>query len=308
MWSRLQNTGWSRSETERWSLLGARLVCLLLALGLLWMLARTFWLLVPAGEESGSVPARATANASGNSPAMSIAKWHLFGAANPQARASQSAAATTLDLTLRGTLADADPKRGMAVIANAQGEERVWQVGEEVTPGATLDEVHADRVVLLHGGVREELRLPRDQAAARVAPLPTGQRNGFAPRNTAMDATPGAVTSFEPPRMAQGALDWQKTMESIGGSPADVARNVRIEPVLNDGRIAGVRVSTANGDAALLGKLGLRPSDIVTAVNGVPVDSIERGQQILQSLKSAQDVRVTVTRDGAPAEITVRLQ
>ena len=97
-------------------------------------------------------------------------------------------------------------------------------------------------------------------------------------------------------------------MEAIGGSPADVARNVRIDPVFNEGRISGVRVSSANGDAALLGKLGLRPSDIVTAVNGVSVDSIERGQQILQSLKNAQDVRVTVTRDGTPAEITVRLQ
>ena len=43
-------------------------------------------------------------------------------------------------------------------------------------------------------------------------------------------------------------------------------------------------------------------------VNGTPVDSIERGQQIMSSLGSASSVRVTVLRAGKPTEITVGLR
>ncbi|MBN8483119.1 MAG: PDZ domain-containing protein, partial [Xanthomonadales bacterium] len=109
-------------------------------------------------------------------------------------------------------------------------------------------------------------------------------------------------------QMAHGAVDWQKAMDQVaGGNAADLARRVQVTPVLDNGRVAGLRVSTA-GDAALMARLGLRPSDIVTAVNGIPVDSVARGQQILESLGSATEVRVTVTRDGMPAELALKLR
>jgi len=46
----------------------------------------------------------------------------------------------------------------------------------------------------------------------------------------------------------------------------------------------------------------------VTAVNGMAVDSVERGRQIMDSLGNANSVRVTVLRNGKPAEITVGLR
>jgi general secretion pathway protein C len=128
-------------------------------------------------------------------------------------------------------------------------------------------------------------------------------------RNTAPAATGASVPpTFVAPQIAHGAVDWQQAMDKVGGGSVDtLAKRVQVTPVLDNGRIAGVRVSTA-GDTALMARLGLRPSDIVTAVNGIPVDSVARGQQILDSLGSATDVRVTVTRDGVPAEITMKLR
>jgi general secretion pathway protein C len=271
------------------------------------LLARTFWLLVPSDEGFGALSTM-PASASGNSPSVSISKWHLFGNAPQQARALRNAPTTTLNMSLRGTLADADPKRGIAVIADAQGVERAWRAGEQIAVGVALDEVHADRVVLLHDGVQEVLTLLRDEPSDRVAPIPDNQRGGSPLRNTSTPATPGAVNAYAPLSLPQGSVNWQQAMDKVGGSPAEVARNVRIDPVMDNGRIAGVRVSAANGDAAVLARLGLRPSDIVTAVNGVPVDSVARGQQILDSLRDANSVRVTVTRNGVPAELTVQLR
>ena len=282
----------------------------LLVLLALWLLARMFWLLVPGDEGLGTAPARAVSVASA-APEVSISKWHLFGNAPQQQALQRNAPATTLSLSLRGTLADADPRSGIAVIADAQGVERAWRVGEEISVGVVLDEVHADRVVLMHDGVQEVLALARDESSERVAPIPASQRGGRPPPSggAGNPANSSVLPIFVPPKLAHGSMDWQKTMDKIGGnSPAEVARNVRIDPVMDNGRMAGVRVSMANGDAAMMAKLGLMPSDIVTAVNGVPVDSVARGQQIMESLRDAKSVRVTVTRGGVPTEITVQLQ
>ena len=45
-------------------------------------------------------------------------------------------------------------------------------------------------------------------------------------------------------------------------------------------------------------KLGLMPGDLVTAINGTPLDDPARGMEILQSMNSATDVTVTVERNG----------
>ena len=47
----------------------------------------------------------------------------------------------------------------------------------------------------------------------------------------------------------------------------------------------------------LINQLGLRAGDVVTSVNGAPVDSLARGQQIFESLRTAASVRVTIDVD-----------
>ncbi len=286
--------------------MAAFVVCVVL---LLWMLARTFWMLVPGDDGVSAGPLRSATVASAQ-PGVSVSKWHLFGNAPQQQALLRNAPATTLSLSLRGTLADADPHSGIAVIADAQGIERACRVGEEISAGVTLDEVHSDRVVLKHDGVQEVLALERDESNEHVAPIPADERGAKAVRkaSTGSATEPGPLPTFAPPQIANGALDWQKTMQKVGGGdPAELARNVRIDPVISNGQIAGVRVSSVNGDSAMMARLGLQASDIVTAVNGVPVDSVARGQQIVESLKNASSVRVTVNRGGVPTEITVQL-
>lgn len=291
----------------------AMAACVLLALVIAWQLARLAWQFVPVDDASLSAPLRSAASAP-SAPSVAVSKWHLFGA--PPVRAAVSGPGTpttTLALNLRGTLAESDPRTGLALIADANGSERAWRVGDEIAPGVTLDEVHADRVILRHDGVQEALVLSRNEAPPAVTPAIKPGPAGAPLRNTAPapSAAPAgtAPISFAPPNIAHGAAgNWQQTMDRVaGGDMAALAKNVQVTPVMENGRIAGVRVSSAGNDA-LLGRLGLRPSDIVTAVNGVPVDSVARGQQIIESLGNASEVRVTVTRDGVPSVISVKLR
>ena len=73
-------------------------------------------------------------------------------------------------------------------------------------------------------------------------------------------------------------------------------QRVQIAPVLDDGKLSGVRVSASGADAALLAQAGLQPGDVVTAVNGQRVDSIERGQQIAAGAAGKGDFIIV---DGA---------
>ncbi|TCO41403.1 type II secretion system protein N [Dokdonella fugitiva] len=287
-------------DRGRVALLAANLCCALLAVLALWLLVRLLWALVP-GDDAAIAPAPVPAGvASAAAPARSIAQWHLFGSA-PAQRGGDGPSTTSL--ILRGTLADADPKAGIAVIADAGNGERSWRVGEEVSPGVRLARVYADRVVVTRDGTEETLALPRD-GDLRPASVPRGAP-GTASSHAARANTTTSTNTPAPRARAPTSL--QAQIERLRQNPAELMKRVQVVPVLSDGHLSGVRVSTGT-DTVLLSQLGFEQGDVVTAVNGTPVDSIERGQQIMSSLGSASSVRVTVLRAGKPTEITVGLR
>jgi len=264
-----------------------------------WLLVRLIWFLVPRGDAALDVPVR-TAESGGPAPSQSVAKWHLFG--NTPPRPGASSTAVVQGMILRGTLADNDPRAGVAVISSDSGE-RAFRVGEAVGAGMTLTRVFPDRVMLTHDGVEETLTLPRDQNLAPgdvvrpTAASVTRSSGANAARSTSASSTPST----------RAPTDWQQTVERLRQNPEELAKRVQIVPVLDNGKLSGVRIS-AGTDTALIHQIGLRPGDIVTSVNGAPVDSVARGQQILDSLRTASSARVTVLRDGKPTDVTVSLK
>jgi len=281
------------TDHERRSRFAALGVCALAASVCLYLLVRLAWLLVPRGGDPALAPtgaAAAPANAS-----VSVAKWHLFG--NPQALASTSAApslATVLKLGLRGTLALPDPKdeRAIAIIANEQGAESSFRIGADVASGAKLAEVYADHVVLDHQGVAETLTLPRPEQHAPPAPAAAPPRAATVPSGIVTGA-PAASAPGSAPAAAAGRLD-----------PQEFAR--QIKPVFADGRIIGADISSA--DSALLARVGLKPTDVVTAINGTALSTVSNPQALMDQLRNSQSIQVTVQRDGKPATLTLSLR
>lgn len=266
-----------------------------------WLLVRLIWQLLPQAEpaRAGDTPAAAAVLAPAST--RSVASWHLFGE-TPRRGGAGADAASTLSLILRGTVAESDPKAGLAVVAGTDGGERAFRVGEDVLPGVRLVAVLPDRIVLSRGGAEETLRLPRERTAApaeavRAAPAISA---GRVPRAAASAAAPGV-------QAVRVNGDAQQSLARLRQNPDELIKRVPVVPVLDGGRLAGVRVA-AGADAALLGQFGLRTGDVVTAVDGQVVDSFARGQQILSNLAAAKSARVTVLRDGKPVELDVGLQ
>ncbi|HZC86194.1 MAG TPA: PDZ domain-containing protein, partial [Steroidobacteraceae bacterium] len=54
-------------------------------------------------------------------------------------------------------------------------------------------------------------------------------------------------------------------------------------------------------------RLGLRPGDQVTAINGTPLDDRDRGEQILHTLSSSSEAHVTVIRNGQPQDLVLNI-
>ena len=292
-----------RADQARLSRYAASSVCALAALACLWMLVRLFWLIFATGNNKVDIAPLAMPAAT--TVPLSVAKWHLFG--NPQnvalMRLARNAPKTTLRLTLRGTWALADPHQGLAMIEDEHGSEHAYKIGDEVAAGAKLAEVYPDHVVLNHEGANEILSLPIPEAHA--PPLPPANQRNLA--NTKSDRASSIPPTFVPPSMANGAIDWSRAQKQLQIDPAQLAKQVHIAPVFENGKIAGARLSGGGRVAELMQQAGLKPTDLITAVNGTSLSSLSNPQELMDNLKDASSLQVTVMRDGKPATLTLNL-
>lgn len=300
----------SSIDRNRYSEPAAALACIAFAIVVVWLLVRLVWALVPRSDAALELaPPRLANTAGGALPAQSVANWHLFGTSRATSAAGAAAPATTLSLILRGTFAASDSRTGIAVIAGQGGEERAYSVGQEVTPGARLTAVYPDHIVLTHDGVDESLTLPRDRNFAPgdiVRPTPaTASSRGVHNPSAGLPSNFAAQTAAT--RSAQAPADWQQTVARMRDDPAELMKRLQVVPVLDGGKLTGVRLA-ANGDATLIQQIGLRPGDVVTAVNGTPIDSFARGEEIMSNLAKSSSVNATVVRDGKTISLTIGLQ
>lgn len=71
--------------------------------------------------------------------------------------------------------------------------------------------------------------------------------------------------------------------------------------------MAGVRLATGR-DSDLLSRAGLLPTDVVTQVNGIPLDGPQRSAELMTALKDARTVQITVRRDGKDLQLSIGLR
>ncbi len=278
--------------------------CAVLGALAVWLLARLIWILVPRGDVADAAIQVASSDAAATT--TSIAKWHLFG--NTPAAVTASGAATQ-SMILRGTLADRDPGSGVAVIDAGDGE-KAYRAGETIEGGVKLARVYPDHAILTRDGAEETLALTRDRnlQPAEIVRQPGSGAARNARQPSATNAPSPAAPANAAGQTAHASPQLQQAIDRARANPEELARRLQIVPVLDGGRMTGIRLSAGPADAPLMNQMGLRPGDVVTSVNGSPVDSLARGQQIIEGLRNASSARVTVLRDGRPTDVTISLK
>jgi general secretion pathway protein C len=210
---------------------------------------------------------------------------HLFGNAAAQATGdAANAPATSMPLVLTGLFASQDPKEGMAIIGESAQAAKFVIVGQQVPGGAQLHSVYDDRVIIDRAGTLESVFLPKN----------TGNALAMAP-------PPMAASQ---PQGNEAMVDRMRKM--VSADPGVIGQLMRPQAVFAGGKMRGFRVYPGANRQAF-SRMGLRPGDLVTAVNGTPLDDKDRAEEIFATLSSSTDARVSVTRNGRQQELVLNL-
>lgn len=196
----------------------------------------------------------------------------------PPATAPVVAVPSLEGVTLYGVLGGGPG--GGAVIVGTEERQRVVRVGREVVPGARLKEVGLGYAVVETGGgdMRIELRgAPAAGSASPAAPAPA----------PAASATPAASVATPEQRTAQ-TLDFR----------------TGLAPHKEGGRTTGFTVRPG-ARMPMLQSAGLRPGDIIVAVNGQAFTSEEKVMELSDELATSYTAEIDYLRAGKPMKARI---
>ncbi len=235
-----------------------------------------------------------------------IGTWHLFGQAEfgrPVEAPPVPLPTTPLKLRLVGVFfMEQGSDRALALIADDNGLERGYRLGEPVPGGARLQRIQRDHVVISRNGREEVLKLPR--------------LGDEVPETAPMSAPPNAPGSTIEPMAEPAAsgdarvIDASAVAERLRGDMMTQPRALEdiafASPYLQNGQFVGFRLREGR-DPKLLGQLGLRGGDVVTAINGSRLSSPVQGLALLRQVLGADQVNVRVLRSGVEIPLTFSL-
>jgi len=250
---------------------------LAVALGIQAAIFVTRW--AGAGNPAAPSVARLTTSAQAQVDIAAITGAHLFGVSPQASGGGEGAPATRIPLVLTGTLAASRAGAGLAILGPNPGAVKVYAVGDIVPGGARLHAVYDDRVLLEHDGHLESLLLLREK-------LGSSPRFGV--------ATPPIERAVEHVR------------QLMTDNPGVLTAVIRPQPLFAGGKLVGYRVYPGP-NARAFGGLGLRPGDLVTAIDGTPLNDPSRSEEIFRTLGSSSEAHVTVVRDGRTQDLDLNL-
>ncbi|MCH8532715.1 MAG: hypothetical protein LAT65_17825 [Saccharospirillum sp.] len=203
---------------------------------------------------------------------------------------------TRLNLTLQAILAQGLEGEGFAIIAQRSGAGRAFSIGDDVFGQAELAAVYGDRVILSRNGQMETLRYPRIESSGLLlardedprAPEPSSDQSS--PSNFT-ESVQRAQEEFERGGNVEAQVEQMVSYiaERANSDPQGLIQEVGLEPTG-----AGYQVTR---NARQLQMAGLRPGDVVTAVNDNPVGNIAQDQMLLnQILQSGGELKISVQR------------
>lgn len=207
----------------------------------------------------------------------SILRANLFGQSAPAAGAD-NAPVTSMSLALTGVIAWNDEKLGFAMVGTTPADAKLYKVGDALPGGARLHAVYVDRVLLDRGGTIEALLVP-------VRAPPAGP---------------------PPPMVQNPAVPAGRVQQIMRENPTLLNQVMTRNPQIEGGKLRGMKVYPGPNRAAF-DRLGLKAGDLVTAVNGLPLEDRTKVDEIFNSLSTAPEARVTVERNGNRQELHLNL-
>ena len=235
--------------------------------------ARLIWLLAAPLGPVGAWKATSALTAPGDSSVLTGFDpfFRLSAGAGP-------AVVTSLNLKLHGVREDRATGRGSAIIALPDGRQLSFAVGEEIMPGVALAAVGFDNVTISRGGALEQIFLDQSEPAPTVGAPPP------APAPAA-----GQPPQAQPPAPA----------------PVPAGQPLSLQPRMGGGGINGIIVGPGGDGGHAFRAAGFVAGDVIVAVNGQRVTSLEQARAAIG--RAGGEVNVMVDRGGRAVPLRVRM-
>jgi general secretion pathway protein C len=264
-------------------------VTALLAVYVVWQagsLVWKLWLLDQEPSRAAALVPLPPANAEPES-LQDLLRYPLIrSAANPATAGSAplDRPKTSLNLKLVGLMYSTDQDQARAIIESEKDGARSYSTHERVADKAEIYSIEPDRVILLHAGRQETLMLDPEQNASGARRDDARQRGNGPDENRVSRQESGKVP--------------KKT--------ADLMREFSATPVMDQGELVGFRLQAVQ-NPEIMAAWGIDPDDVITAVNGIPLNSQGKVMVLYDKLKKQKEFELTLNNGGRSRTIMVDL-
>ena len=167
-------------------------------------------------------------------------------------------------------------------VIQIDGNEQIFHLKEKLPDGARLEKIEREEVLV---------RDPDGGLFTLALPKVAGGEPERQAEPPAQQPESEGVKKVGENRWIISRQEAQKARQNMGV----LMRQARFEPRLNNGRIEGFAVRMIR-PRTLLWDLGLKRGDVVKEINGVQLDSPEKGLEILNQLQEARNISIGLER------------
>lgn len=252
-----------------------------------YQLSLLVWKLVPQPQinntfidTSASSQASAGNTVSASQKVSEITTKFLYGQQLKQAQPTtvvEDAPKSSLNYKLRGIYYSDDESLASIILEKSSNDTQFYRLGDEIDRNIFIHQIQADAVIISRSGKLEKLVLEKPEL------------------NLTQNSADQRLINVRPASASSEVL--QNYRRRYANNPMALARRFSAIPVQENGRNIGYKLKALRGEQ-LLKKLDLQEDDVFVAINGIGLDKPFQALDALKSLTTADNVSVTVLRNG----------
>ena len=193
--------------------------------------------------------------------------------------------------------ADDDPEWSFATISEGK-EKKLCRVGDRV----------GDRTVSWITWRYLFLRSPSEECYIDLFGEPGGDKKSSKRDRSAPGASSGTdiKDGIKIISDTERVVD-RSVIDQVMTEPSKFIRSVRIRPYRENGQVTGFKLRRFDSKSPL-GLLGAQRGDVIHAINGVKLTSVDDAMSAYQNLQTMNDLTFSITRKGKPMEMNIRIK
>jgi general secretion pathway protein C len=198
---------------------------------------------------------------------------------------------TDLKLKLWGTVARQDGTAYAVIEDTKTRKQDLYRTGDSIQ-NAIVKRILREKIILTVGE-RDEILTMEEVVSSKSSIRPGSKASR--PKKLPVSSYSRKITLN------------RETMESALENLGQLMDQATIRPHIEDGRPAGISITGIKPNA-IFRRMRLRNGDVITGVNGRPIESVEDAVAIFEDFSSSSDINVEIKRRGRKQKLDYHIE